>query len=253
MREVVVDVDHEGRVRGRMPTTGGLVLVRVDARCEWQIVIRVLDEIVAANAQATTPLSVVLVAGTDRMRSTKPITFARNGFQGLLTHVEVDRDGTMVLEGARVQSIEALRARSSRIITDGDKAIMEVDRETEVGLVVDATRIVQDAGANVFFGVRPIDTAGGATPARPLAAAWAECPFPIEADKADIDMALVSLQAEVDAEGRATRVTIQNDPGHGFGPAAQACALRGKYEPARDPSGAAAAGTTKPFRVRFQR
>ena len=68
-----------------------------------------------------------------------------------------------------------------------------------------------------------------------------------------IEDGVVTLQATVRADGTAERVTIVNDPGSGFGTAAQRCALAAKYLPALDERGAAIAGDTKPFQVRFNR
>lgn len=48
-------------------------------------------------------------------------------------------------------------------------------------------------------------------------------------------------------------MTIVNDPGHGFGEAARACALREPCEPAKDAAGRPVAAETKAFRVRFER
>jgi protein TonB len=61
------------------------------------------------------------------------------------------------------------------------------------------------------------------------------------------------LRSKMDAEGQATHVSVITDPGHGFGAAAVACAMREKYQPARDANGRTVADETKPFRVRFER
>lgn len=62
--------------------------------------------------------------------------------------------------------------------------------------------------------------AGGAT--------W-QCPFPLEADDAGIDHALVTLRVEVAADGSVRRVTTTTDPGSGFGREAKRCATSKRW------------------------
>jgi hypothetical protein len=77
-------------------------------------------------------------------------------------------------------------------------------------------------------------------------------PWPHEADSLPIDHASVSLIVDVTAEGRATAVHVLDDP-DGFGQAAWRCAMAHTYIAKRDRGGRAVAGTTLPFRVRFDR
>jgi periplasmic protein TonB len=79
------------------------------------------------------------------------------------------------------------------------------------------------------------------------------CPFPPEADVEQIDQAFVIVQVAARADGTPEHVTVLNDPGHGFGRAAQRCAMQERYEPAFDHDGNAIAGLTKSIRVRFER
>jgi protein TonB len=78
------------------------------------------------------------------------------------------------------------------------------------------------------------------------------CPFPPEADADQVDDAAAIIAVVVGASGRATSATILQDPGHGFGREARACALRESYVPALDRQGRAVASTKK-FRVKFER
>jgi protein TonB len=55
----------------------------------------------------------------------------------------------------------------------------------------------------------------------------------------------------VRADGLAESVDIVSDPGHGFGAAARECALKQKFEPARNSDGNAVAGTTSAFNVLY--
>ncbi len=67
------------------------------------------------------------------------------------------------------------------------------------------------------------------------------CPFPSQADTHGINRAVVRLRVWVGSDGRAQRVRLTDDPGYGFGRAAEACALARYYEPALDRDGRPAA------------
>jgi periplasmic protein TonB len=82
---------------------------------------------------------------------------------------------------------------------------------------------------------------------------WNDCPFPGEADAEQIDQAFVLIQVKVKPDGSPDNVSVLQDPGHGFGREARKCAMRKKYSSGLDPDGNAIPGTTKPFRVRFER
>jgi protein TonB len=80
---------------------------------------------------------------------------------------------------------------------------------------------------------------------------WA-CPFPSEADAAGIDSAVVSIRVDVDASGAVKDVTVQSDPGHGFGRAARRCATTKQWTPALDRDGTPVDGAVV-VHVRFER
>lgn len=82
-------------------------------------------------------------------------------------------------------------------------------------------------------------------------ASW-NCPFPREADLGGINHAASLIRVVVGADGRASSVSILRDPGHGFGAAARACALRRRYTPALDRNGSPIA-TSLTLNVRFDR
>lgn len=100
--------------------------------------------------------------------------------------------------------------------------------------------------------------AGGglaASLARPVAldqGAWA-CPWPEEADAQQVDEQTVVVRARVRSDGRAEGVEILSDPGFGFAEAARLCALRTRFEPARDARGRSVAASSPPIRVHFFR
>jgi periplasmic protein TonB len=79
------------------------------------------------------------------------------------------------------------------------------------------------------------------------------CPFPPEADTAQIDEAYVTLQVDVRADGTPAAARVLADPGNGFGREARRCAMNRRYATALDHGGQAVAGTTKAIRVHFSR
>ena len=91
-----------------------------------------------------------------------------------------------------------------------------------------------------------------AAPVRLLARNWT-CPWPEQAEMLGITEQTVVIRAMVDTAGRAKKVTLLADPGHGFGTAAVSCARIAKFEAARDRTGAQYTATSPPIRVRFTR
>ena len=83
-------------------------------------------------------------------------------------------------------------------------------------------------------------------------AEWS-CPFPPEADTAQIDEAYVTLQVDVGADGSPSAVRVVSDPGSGFGREARRCALAKRFQAALDHDGNPVSGMTRPFRVHFSR
>ena len=81
--------------------------------------------------------------------------------------------------------------------------------------------------------------------------AW-DCPFPVEADDAGVDHAVVTLRVEVGADGRVVQASATRDPGHGFGREARRCALYKRWAPGLDREGRAASSVTV-VNVRFER
>ncbi len=90
---------------------------------------------------------------------------------------------------------------------------------------------------------RPAQLAGGAT--------W-DCPFPLEADDAGVDHAVVTLRVEVAADGHVLSVTPTGDPGHGFAREARRHALSKRWSAALDRAGTPINSTTV-VNVRFNR
>lgn len=90
---------------------------------------------------------------------------------------------------------------------------------------------------------RPPQLAGGMR--------W-DCPFPIEADDAGLDHAVVTLRIDVAADGAVRKVTVVSDPGSGFGREARRCAGSKRWVPGLDRAGAASVASAT-VNVRFDR
>ncbi|MGC4088110.1 MAG: hypothetical protein QM756_09465 [Polyangiaceae bacterium] len=100
-------------------------------------------------------------------------------------------------------------------------------------------RAVRDSGAQGSGAVAPVAAAAPDLSREPSLAGgsrW-DCPFPEEADADDIDHAVVVLQIEVSADGRAVNAKSTSDPGHGFAREARRCALRKTFSPGLDRAG----------------
>ncbi|TKD11785.1 energy transducer TonB [Polyangium fumosum] len=82
--------------------------------------------------------------------------------------------------------------------------------------------------------------------------AW-DCDFPSEAEAAGIRNVVVELRILVRADGRAQRVEVVSDPGHGFGAQARFCAAQHHYRPALDRDGQPIQASLGPIRIRFMR
>lgn len=89
-------------------------------------------------------------------------------------------------------------------------------------------------------------------PAMPAESDW-DCPWPPEADAEQINFMRVRIVVTVGLDGRAQKVTVLNDPGHGFGRYVQQCAFRKTFSVALNSDGKPVVSTTPPFGVKFQR
>ncbi|MES1172505.1 MAG: energy transducer TonB, partial [Bacteroidota bacterium] len=158
-------------------------------------------------------------------------------------------------------------AAAARVVAAEPRADDPVDLTAEA--IVTGTASAYAGGATSGSGNRrapPPQTAGppappvgpGATgpdrssPVRLEADEW-QCAWPREADSRDIDQQWVVLRVIVRADGSAESARLVSDPGHGFGGAAVACALRTRFAPARDRGGHPTRMESPPIRVRFTR
>ena len=90
---------------------------------------------------------------------------------------------------------------------------------------------------------RPVQYAGGSD--------W-NCPFPAEADTAQIDDRFVTIKVTVAADSALESVVVLDNGDHGFARAADNCSRRHAFGVALDHDGHPIAGT-KTFRVHFER
>jgi periplasmic protein TonB len=93
------------------------------------------------------------------------------------------------------------------------------------------------------------------TAARPVSLTsehW-RCPWPAAALAQDLYEQSVIVRAWVRADGSVEQANVVDDPGNGFGAAAIACALRTRFNPARNARGEALRALSPPIRVRFTR
>ena len=81
---------------------------------------------------------------------------------------------------------------------------------------------------------------------------WA-CPWPKEAERADVNEETATVRVTVDGDGTPLSVRLVRDPGFGFGAAAAACAMREVYAAARDAAGNPVRAESAPIRVTFTR
>jgi protein TonB len=88
---------------------------------------------------------------------------------------------------------------------------------------------------------------------KPLDSSWNDCGFPPEADTDQINYMKVRIMVTVGIDGRAQKVVVLSDPGHGFGRQAQQCAFRKAYSVALNSDGKPVVSTTPPFGVTFTR
>ena len=79
------------------------------------------------------------------------------------------------------------------------------------------------------------------------------CPWPREADAAEIDEQTVVIRVIVGADGTVQAAEMVADPGGGFGPAAVSCAVRTRFTPAHDRAGQPMRARSPPIKVRFIR
>lgn len=87
----------------------------------------------------------------------------------------------------------------------------------------------------------------------PLDTVWNDCGFPPEADTEQINYMKVRVVVTVGLDGRAQKVTVLSDPGHGFGRLAQQCAYRKTYGVGLNSDGQPVVSTTPPIGITFQR
>jgi periplasmic protein TonB len=108
-------------------------------------------------------------------------------------------------------------------------------------------------GQKAVAAAPPAPTVDRSQAPRPTSTSWDDCGFPPEADSEQIDYMRVKIMVKVGLDGRAQSANVLSDPGYGFGPLAQRCALRKTYSVGLDVSGNPVVVTTPPFFITFRR
>lgn len=114
---------------------------------------------------------------------------------------------------------------------------------------------VQPAPVDAGLAAAPTPQPQGPDLSRPVGLVnprWS-CPWPREADDERIDAQTVMLRLTIDANGRVEAARVVKEPGHGFGPAAVACAQRTRFVAARDRGGRPIRSDAALVRVHFSR
>lgn len=143
----------------------------------------------------------------------------------------VDLTGTTVVTGNAALATGGASTATGPLITGTAVAVPEADPAPSLppAPAASLTRAVQ------------LDTAR-----------W-RCAWPDEASSQDIYEQAVVLRVVVRADGSVEAAQLIEDPGHGFGRAALACAKRTAFTPALDPNGRPTRALSPPIRVRFTR
>lgn len=168
---------------------------------------------------------------------------------------------------AETPAAAAPPAGAGAIVSREDEPVVDLSGDA----FVSGTATAYAGGASLPGGVgasasanSPQERASSATPQRATHSAnkarsvrldageW-RCPWPDAAMSADIYEAFVIIRVRVNPQGLAQQAEVLEDPGHGFGQAAIACAKRTRFAPARDQAGTPIFATSPPIRVRFVR
>jgi len=88
--------------------------------------------------------------------------------------------------------------------------------------------------------------------APPMAIGGWNCGFPPQANLEQINTAVVVISVTVSPQGSPIRVSVQSDPGYGFGSLARSCAMGKRFKPGRSRSGKPMT-KTQAYRIRFTR
>lgn len=155
-------------------------------------------------------------------------------------------------------------AAASRALTAPTSTPVDLTQQTlivgQTATSLGGVTLAGATGATVGYGDPPgsgpaSDTEAGPGRSRPVQLAQAEwrCPWPAAADEALIDAQTATIAVWVDAEGTVLDTRIVHDPGYGFGAAAQRCAQKTRFSPARDRKGQPIRAWSPAIRVHFSR
>jgi hypothetical protein len=128
------------------------------------------------------------------------------------------------------------------------RAVIAAEAAVPYGHVVALLDLLRKAGVTeILLSAGPSAPRPPPPPAPPPSASpsseWS-CSFPKEAEDAKIDSAVVTLAITVSEAGAAEKISVIDDPGHGFGRAAEQCAREHTFPRKR---------VTTKLKVRFER
>jgi protein TonB len=154
---------------------------------------------------------------------------------------------------AAAQAAQVLAAAVDDVVDLSDSVVVGAGPGYAGGVTQAAGTATAGARAGGVEGGRGTGAAGDRSrPPRLAGAAEWDCPFPEEADDAQIDHAVVTLRIEIGADGGVLDVRVTADPGAGFGREARRCALSKPWAPGLDRAGNPTAATSV-VNVRFDR
>lgn len=213
-----------------------------------------------ASPAATTTLSPQVALTNPPIPYDLPRTEDFAGLQ-MVFFVDVSTDGTISAEGNVMDSDETFRTSAKRALQSEPnvRAVIRADGLVQWKYIIHAMDVLKQSGiSKIAFGVSASSSSETNTTSTKSTAtlepgAFWDCPFPKEADAARIDEGIVTLVVVVDRNDKPERVELLNDPGHGFGQSATACAMKMKYRAPRDDKGQPILGKTPPIRIRFTR
>jgi protein TonB len=156
----------------------------------------------------------------------------------------------------------ATPAQASQIIAAANDAPADLTADT----FITGTASAYAGGATTTRGesttkvdaIAPTDTTANgkstsvAQPVSLTSGQW-QCPWPAAALAQDLYEQFVIVRAWVREDGSVERASVVSEPGYGFGAAAMTCALRTRFNPARNARGEAVRSLSPPIRVRFTR
>ena len=175
--------------------------------------------------------------------------------------VQVSKDGKIAIDGSRLENPSELpqRIRSSARVRPDLEVLIIGDPDVPYVHITNTIELAKQGGVTKIAFQTRSDSNAVSAPAAPASAqpvksvpqldsTW-KCH--VREDVPNLDKLSAFIAIHVGPDGVPQTVDVLDDPGHGLGESARACALQQKFRPAVDGSGKPTAGMTK-LRVFFQ-